>query len=220
MRSSFTEEPICDEALARILTAAHHAPSVGFMQPWDFIVIRSDEIKTRIHEAFKQANENATEQFEGKRKELYSRLKLEAIREAPINLCITCDRKRTGPVVLGNTSMPVMDIYSAVCAVQNLWLAARTEGLAVGWVSIFEEEDLRSILEIPEEIVPIAYLCIGHVESFPDEPELQTAGWQDRLKLSDLIRSETWNGSAKENETALLNAVSQATSWSKDLTTD
>lgn len=192
VRGQFAPDPVPDDVLTRILTAAHHAPSVGFMQPWNFLVIRDPAVKARVHADFAQANEEAKARFDGERQALYSRLKLEGIREAPINLCITCDRDRAGPVVLGRTHIPTMDLYSCVCAVQNLWLAARAEGLGVGWVSILHEDKLREALGIPERIVPIAYLCLGYVSHFHETPELEKAGWRNRLPLEDLVFQDRW----------------------------
>ncbi len=192
VRGQFTPDPVDEATLTRILTAAHHAPSVGFMQPWNFILVRDPAVKARVHADFLQANAEAAALFEGERQTLYARLKLEGIREAPVNLCITCDRERAGPVVLGRTHIPAMDLYSCVCAVQNLWLAARAEGLGVGWVSILHEDRLRAALGIPERIVPIAYLCLGHVSRFHDRPELETAGWRRRLPLEELVFHDRW----------------------------
>ncbi|MBP2291636.1 5,6-dimethylbenzimidazole synthase [Azospirillum rugosum] len=192
VRGQFAPAPVPEEVLTRVLTAAHHAPSVGFMQPWNFIVVRDPAVKARVHADFAQANEEAKALFEGERQTLYSRLKLEGIREAPVNLCITCDRERSGPVVLGRTHIPTMDLYSCVCAVQNLWLAARAEGLGVGWVSILHEDRLREALGIPERIVPIAYLCLGYVSYFHETPELEQAGWRNRLPLEDLVFRDRW----------------------------
>src|SRR5437763_1110856 len=132
-------------------------PSVGFMQPWNFLLVRSVAVRRRVKEAFERANAAAAGQFEGERGEAYRSLKLEGIVEAPLNLCVTCDRSRHGPVVLGRTIQPEMDLYSTVCAVENLWLAARAEGGGVGWVSIIKHDDLRTILGLPEGIVEGAY---------------------------------------------------------------
>lgn len=192
VRGQFLPEPVADDVLSRLLMAAHHAPSVGFMQPWNFLLIRSSTVKQRVHDVFRQANEEAAQMFMDAKREVYSKLKLQGILEAPINLCITCDRSRTGPVVLGRTHMPTMDLYSSVCAVQNLWLAARAEGLGVGWVSIFHEKALQDALGIPHHIVPIAYLCIGHVSHFNDKPELEKAGWLPRLPVNELMYFEQW----------------------------
>jgi 5,6-dimethylbenzimidazole synthase len=188
----FLPDPLPDELLARLLTAAHHAPSVGFMQPWNFLVVRSVEVRRRVEEAFARANEQAAARFEGGRGELYRSLKLEGIVESPLNLCVTCDRSRHGPVVLGRTSQPEMDLYSTVCAVENLWLAARAEGVGVGWVSIIDPTDLRAILGIPGGVVPVAYLCLGRVAAFGPEPELQRVGWLDRIDLGPLVFEDRW----------------------------
>lgn len=192
VRSQFLPTPIAPDLLQRLLMAAHHAPSVGFMQPWNFIVIRDLTVKTRIKAAFQEANTAAAKMFTGDRRKLYSELKLAGITEAPINLCITCDRDRGGPVVLGRTHNRDTDLYSTVCAVQNLWLAARAEGVGVGWVSIFEDKDLRAILDLPDHVVPVAYLCIGHVQELYTEPELQAQGWAKRLPLEELIFQDRW----------------------------
>ena len=192
VRGQFLPDPVPDEVLARLLQAAHHAPSVGFMQPWSFILVRDASVKQRVHAAFQTANEEAARMFEGSRADTYRRLKLQGILEAPLGICVTCDRDRAGPVVLGRTHIPTMDLYSTVCAVENLWLAARAEGLGVGWVSIFHESQLREALGIPERIVPVAYLCVGRVSHFLRKPELETAGWRPRLELSSLVSFDGW----------------------------
>jgi 5,6-dimethylbenzimidazole synthase len=188
----FIDGPLPDDLLGRLLLAAHHAPSVGFMQPWNFLVIRSMAVRREIKAAFERSNLEAMGLFEGDRGEAYRNLKLEGICESALNLCITCDRSRNGPVVLGRTAQPEMDLYSTVCAVQNLWLAARAEGIGVGWVSIIDPADLRSILGLPEPVVPVAYLCLGRVESFPPTPELQRLGWLDRIDLRPLVFEDRW----------------------------
>lgn len=192
VRGQFLPTPVPDEVLSRILTAAHHAPSVGFMQPWNFLVVRSPETKRRVQGAFAKAHAEAAGMFEGDKRATYQKLKLEGIIESPVGICITCDRERTGPVVVGRTHMKTMDLYSSVCAVQNLWLAARAEGLGVGWVSIFHQADLQEVLGIPKGITPIAYLCVGYVSHFHAKPELETAGWLPRLPIEDLVYFDQW----------------------------
>lgn len=192
VRGQFLPGPIAEDVLARLLMAAHRAPSVGFMQPWDFIVIADVAVKQRVHAAFLQAHKAAAAEFDDEKSRRYRAMKLEGILEAPINLCVTCDRSRAGPVVIGRSQQRDMDLYSAVCAVQNLWLAARAEGIGVGWVSIIERDDLRAALGIPAEIEPIAYLCLGHVSHFPDKPELETAGWLPRLPLEQVVWFDGW----------------------------
>jgi len=192
IRSQFMSKPVPEGVLSKVLHAAHHAPSVGFMQPWNFIVIKSRETKAAIKGAFEIANKEATFLFQGEEREHYKTFKLEGILESPLNICVTCDRKRFGPVVIGRTANPVMDLFSSVCAVQNLWLAARAEGLGVGWVSIIHDREIKKILKLPSHVVPVAYLCIGYVTHFPERPELETAGWLPRMPLNDLVYSEKW----------------------------
>jgi len=191
-RSEFTKDNVSDEVIARLLDAAHHAPSVGYMQPWDFIVIKDQNIKQKIKDGFETAHKEAALMFEGDKQKTYKSLKLEGILEAPIGICITCDRKRTGNTVIGRTANLEMDLYSAVCAVQTLWLAARAENLGVGWVSIVHHEVVQDALGIPDDIVPIAYLCIGHVTHFHEKPELEEAGWLPRMPLEELVHYDTW----------------------------
>jgi 5,6-dimethylbenzimidazole synthase len=190
----FRSEPLPAATLARILEAAHQAPSVGFNQPWNFILIREPATRERVHAAFCRANAEARERFTGERQRQYASLKLEGILESALNICVSCDRERFGPVVLGRTCQPDMDLFSTVCAVQNLWLAARVEGVGVGWVSILHADELASILSLPAHVVPVAYLCLGYVDAFPQAPELQTAGWLPRLPLADVVHYETWLG--------------------------
>ncbi len=124
VRDQFLPDPVAEEVLHRILTAAHHAPSVGLSQPWNFIVIRDQAARDQVWQAFNRANEEAAQMFEGDRQTSYRSLKLEGIRKAPVNICVTCDRSRGGKVVLGRTHNQNMDLYSTVCAIQNL-LACR-----------------------------------------------------------------------------------------------
>jgi len=198
VRGQFTSQPVEEEMLSRVLMAAHHAPSVGFMQPWSFTIIRSDETKGKVHALFEKAHQEAAEMFDEDRRETYRNLKLEGIMEAPINILVTCDQDRAGPVVVGRTHIPEMDLYSTVCAVQNLWLAARAEGLGLGWVSILDQDRLKDVLNIPERVVPVAYLCLGHVSFFHDQPELQSAGWRERLDLASLTHFETFGETADD----------------------
>lgn len=191
-RGEFLPDLVSDEVLERILNAAHHAPSVGFMQPWDFVIVRDLAIRQQIKAAFEVAHQQAAEMFDEKRREQYQSFKLEGITEAPLGITVTCDRTRTGDVVIGRTANREMDLYSSVCAVQNLWLAARAENLGIGWVSIIHHRALKQILEIPKQVVPIAYLCVGHVSHFHEKPELEKAGWLPRMPLEQLIHNNRW----------------------------
>ncbi len=216
VRGQFTGEAIDPDALARVLHAAHHAPSVGFMQPWNFILIENQETRAAVHRLFMEAQEEAVEQFTGDRQAQYKKLKLEGILESSLNVCITCDRDRLGPVVLGRTHIKEMDLFSTVCAVQNFWLAARAENLGVGWVSIFDQQALKSTLQIPDHIVPIAYLCVGPVSEFNAKPDLEKAGWQSRMELSSLLYFDQWEQSAStESQTSLKDAVTRQAAFPK-----
>ncbi len=213
VRGQFLPDLVPDDVLARVLVAAHYAPSVGFMQPWSFILVRSPEMRAQVKAAFEAANAEAAALFPDERAASYRALKLEGILDAPLNLCITCDRDRAGPVVLGRTHMPEMDLYSTVCAVENLWLAARAEGLGVGWVSIIEPSRLREILGLPERVVPVAYLCLGKVSHFLAKPELENKGWRQRLALSGLVAMDRWGGEAPDPELAC--ALDAAQAWAE-----
>ncbi|MCM2678605.1 5,6-dimethylbenzimidazole synthase [Echinimonas agarilytica] len=198
VRREFLPDAIPDDVLKRVLTAAHHAPSVGYMQPWDFVLVRSDQTKARIKSSYLQAHQQATEMFASDKKETYQKLKLEGIMEAPLGICVTCDRSRNGPVVIGTTAKPDMDLYSTVCAIQNLWLAARAENLGVGWVSILHDDVLYDTLNIPQDISIVAYLCVGYVSQFNDKPELEKLGWLPRRPIDDVIHVDTWQPTPKE----------------------
>lgn len=192
VRNEFLPKPLPQALVARLLEAAHHAPSVGFMQPWNFILIREQARRRQVHDLFAAANAEAAAMFAGERRSSYQALKLEGILSAPLNICITCDRTRGGRVVLGRTHNPEMDLYSTVCAVQNLWLAARAEGVGVGWVSIYHADALKRLLGVPEHVAIVAYLCVGYVEKLYLEPELAVKGWRQRLPLEELVFSESW----------------------------
>jgi 5,6-dimethylbenzimidazole synthase len=197
VRRGYLSEPLPDELMTRLLMAAHNAPSVGLMQPSRFIVIRSHEMRSRVHAAFCEANEAASSIYEGERLEHYTALKLEGILEAPQNLCVVCDPQSAQGHGLGRQSMPETAVYSTVCAVQNLWLAARAEGVGVGWVSILSPDALRSILGIPAHVVPVAYLCLGYVEAFGNGPELERVGWEQRVPLQNCVSYETYSNGDK-----------------------
>ncbi|AXR77906.1 5,6-dimethylbenzimidazole synthase [Natrarchaeobaculum sulfurireducens] len=191
----FAEDPVPDAVLERILEAAHHAPSVGFSQPWDLVVVTDDETKTEIAEIADRAIAAAREGYEEPRRSEFAALKLEGIRESPVNICVTCDPTRGAPHVLGRSSMKRTDVYSTCLAIQNLWLAARAEGIGVGWVSVLYPYEVQQVLDIPPHVKPIAYLCVGYPEDgFPEEPVLQQEGWRERIDVDDLLHEERWEG--------------------------
>jgi 5,6-dimethylbenzimidazole synthase len=209
VRAQFLPDPIPPEVLVRLLEAAHHAPSVGFMQPWDFLLIDSLEVRRRVHAIFERENARAAEHHEGERGQLYRRLKLEGILESPLNLCITCDRARGGEHVLGRSSIVDMDLFSTCLAVQNLWLAARAEGIGVGWVSILDQDELAQVLGLPERVYPLAYLCLGYVSEFLEQPELARQGWRQRLPLAELVHGNGWGHALTDS--ALQEALGEMT---------
>lgn len=202
IRSHFLEgKDISNDVLVRVLNAAHHAPSVGFSQPWNFILIKDRATRTKVKESFEKEFQKSILSLDGDtlRQKKYSSLKLEGVMESSLNICVTYDSTRFGPFVLGRTSVPETGVYSVCCAIQNLWLAARAEGIGVGWVSILTIEDLKKILSIPHHVNPIAYLCLGYVSEFADKPDLEKANWLPRLKLNDVIYYENW-GRVREKD--------------------
>lgn len=192
VRNEFLPEPVPDAVIQRLLAAAHAAPSVGYMQPWNFMLIRDPANRQAVHRIFQDANDEAAGQLHGEQKHRYMALKLEGILKSPLNICITCDRKRGGDFVLGRTHNPQMDLYSTVCAVQNFWLAARAEGIGVGWVSIFDHDRLKRHLGIPDTVEIVAYLCVGYVDQLYVKPELAAKGWREKIPLEKLIFEERW----------------------------
>jgi 5,6-dimethylbenzimidazole synthase len=197
VRSHFTSKPIDDEVLSRILNAAHHAPSVGFSQPWNFILIKDYDTRKKIKESFEMERERSSQFVEEPRKSKYLSFKLEGILDSPLNVCVTYDPSKFGPFVIGKSSIPETGIYSVCCAVQNLWLAARTEGIGLGWVSILSNDTLKKILNLPEHVIPVAYVCLGYVSKFALKPDLESANWLPRLELKDVLYYEKWE--RKEN---------------------
>jgi len=192
MRRFFTPKSVPNEVLMRILEAAHHAGSVGYMQPWNFIVVTDLELRNQVKQSFERERDEAAKLFDSEKEKMYKSFKLEGILESPVNLVVTSDPTRFGPQVIGRHSMPETDVYSTCCAIQNLWLAARAENIGVGWVSILKREDLYRIFNIPRHVVIVAYLCLGYVDHFPDMPELEKAGWGKRLPLEELVFINRW----------------------------
>jgi nicotinate-nucleotide--dimethylbenzimidazole phosphoribosyltransferase len=190
VRTGFRPDPVADDVLTRVLAAAHAAPSVGFSQPWDFLVIRSAETRERLHELAMAARAAYAAELPTARARAFARLRVEAIREAPVGIVVTCDPTRGGRHTLGRHSQPQTAAHSVAGAVQNLWLAARAEGLGVGWVSFFDSAALAAALKLPGHLEVVAYLCVGHVDAFATEPELASAGWAHRRPLGWAVHSE------------------------------
>jgi len=184
IRRGFTMDPIDDAALERILVAAHQAPSVGLSQPWDFLLLRDVEQRQRIQALAARQRDAFAASLPTGRTRLFDGIKVEAILATPLNIVVTCDPTRGGPYTLGRHADPRMAPFSAALAVQNLWLAARAEGIGVGWVSFFDPAGLARELNLPEHLDVVAYLCVGHVEQFPPAPELALSGWARKRPLA------------------------------------
>ncbi|MET8009691.1 nicotinate-nucleotide--dimethylbenzimidazole phosphoribosyltransferase [Streptomyces sp. NPDC005271] len=200
IRNGFRSDPIPHEVLLRVLEAAHTAPSVGHSQPWDFVVIRSEETRRAMHElAMRQRDAYAKSLPKGRAKQ-FKELKIEAILETPVNIVVTADPTRGGRHTLGRHTQPQMAPYSSALAVENLWLAARAEGLGVGWVSFFDEREMVRELGLPEHLEVVAYLCVGYVDEFPKEPELMRSGWSKRRPLAWVVHEETYGRRALPGE--------------------
>lgn len=191
---SFRPDPVPEEKIQRILQAAHHGPSVGYMQPWNFILVTSEEIKEKLAWAADKERRALAIHYEDKteKEAKFLRLKVEGLKEAPITICVTCDSTRGGSHVLGRNSIPETDILSTACAIQNMWLAACAEGLAMGWVSFYKKNDIRNILEIPPHIEPVALMSLGYTDEYPEKPLLELAGWEKRQELEQLIFHNQW----------------------------
>ncbi len=192
VRRGFQPDPIPADVLERVLAAAHRAPSVGFSQPWDFIVISDPGRRRRIKELAERSRQGFAASLPAARARAFDQLKTEAILQTPVNIVVTCDPTRGGRHTLGRHAQPQTAMYSSVLAVANLWLAARAEGLGVGWVSFFSERELAAELGLPEHLEVAAYLCVGYVSEFGAEPELAAAGWASRRPLHWAVHAEQY----------------------------
>lgn len=194
----FKSDPVDPDVLARLLQAAHCAPSVGLMQPWRFIRITKPELRAQIH-ALVETERCATAKALAEREDDFMRLKVEGVRECG-ELLVVALMDRRDEHIFGRRTLPQMDLASVACAIENLWLAARAEGLGVGWVSLFEPRKLAELLNIPADGEPIAILCIGHVEQFYSAPMLQLEGWREPQPLDRYVMQNSWNADATSGE--------------------
>ncbi len=181
---------VADELLQRLLQAAHQAPSVGLMQPWRFIRIRSGVLREQIHQLVEQERQ-ATAEALGERRDEFMRLKVQGVRDCAELLVAALPEGREAHV-FGRRTLPEMDLASLACAIQNLWLAARAEGLGMGWVSLFEPQALASLLQLPPGAKPIAVLCLGPVAEFYPEPMLVQEQWARPRSLDELLFVDQW----------------------------
>ena len=187
----FLSAPIAPEILTRLLDAAHHAPSVGFMQPWRFIRITCPDLRKVIHGLVEQERIDTAKAL-SEREDEFMKLKVEGILECgAVMVAALCEQREQ--FIFGRRTMPEMDLASLSCAIQNMWLAARAEGLGLGWVSMFEPESLKSLLNMPKDSQPLAILCLGYVEKFYDKPMLEQQQWEERKDINTLLFENTWN---------------------------
>lgn len=186
----FDPQPVNSDVLQQLLQAAHHAPSVGYMQPWRFVRITDTRLRQKIHQLVEQER-IATAEALGKRQEEFMRLKVEGILDCGELLVVSLMAKRDKHI-FGRRTMPQMDLASAACAIQNMWLAARAEGLGLGWVSLFDPDELAQLIQAPEGAEPVAILCLGHVQKFYDKPMLEKENWAQRASLDELVFENRW----------------------------
>ena len=190
MRRFVTGATVDEQVLGRLLRAAHAAPSVGLMQPWRFIRITDDGLRRRIHALVDQERQRTAEAL-GPRSAEFLALKVEGVLECAELLVVALgdDRARH---VFGRRTLPQMDLASVSCAIQNLWLAARAEGLGMGWVSIFDPDRLGALLGLPADAQPVAVLCLGPVPEFPDRPALELDHWAQGRPLAEFVSENGW----------------------------
>ncbi len=186
----FRPDPVDPALLKRLLWAAHHAPSVGYMQPWRFIRITDRALRERMHELV-EVERRATAKALGEREDDFMRLKVEGLLEAGEVIVVALADGREKHV-FGRRTLPEMDLASVACAIQNMWLAARAEGIGLGWVSIFDPVELAALLGMPEGARPVAILCIGHVEQFYPRPMLEMEHWAERMPIETVLAENVW----------------------------
>lgn len=187
----FKPDPIDSETLQRLLRAAHCAPNVGLMQPWRFVRITDAALRVKIHDLVEEERQRTAIEL-GERQDEFMRLKVQGVLECgELLVAALCESRER--YVFGRRTLPEMDLASVACAIQNLWLAARAEGLGMGWVSLFEPVALAQTLSMPAGAVPVAVLCIGHVEAFYPAPMLELTGWAQARPLEELVFDNCWS---------------------------
>lgn len=180
----FNKKEISKEIVNELLNSANNAPSVGFSQPWEFVVIKDEDKRNEVYKEFEKQNKKAKKIFDSR--EMYKSLKLEGIKESYLNIAVLYKKPKSD--ILGQTVQKKMGEYSVVCAIQNLWLSARSYNIGVGWVSILRPKKIKKILQIPKEYKLIGYLCVGYVDTFLDTPELETLGWEKKKSVEEVVR--------------------------------
>lgn len=188
----YRPDPVPDETVEAILAAAHQAPSVGQSQPWRFIIVSDGETRQRAAWMADRERLAQAAQLEASAGRHLLDLQLEGIREAPLGVVVCCDRRTPAAGVLGRATFPDADLWSCACAIENLWLAARAEGLGMGWVTLFPPSELADLLGLPPGVAPLGWLCLGWPDERPPEPGLQRSGWSKRQPLADVVFRERW----------------------------
>jgi nicotinate-nucleotide--dimethylbenzimidazole phosphoribosyltransferase len=188
----YRPDPVPDDVLTRVLSAAHAAPSVGHSQPWRFVVVRDPAVRDRAAVLTDRERLRQAEQLEPDAGRRLLDLQLEGVREAPLGVVVCCDRRTAAAGVLGRATFPDADLWSCAAAIQNLWLAARAEGLGMGWVTLFRPDELAALLHLPDGVVTLGWLCLGWPDERPPAPGLERAGWSRRLPLGDVVLTDRW----------------------------
>lgn len=192
VRAEFSGEPVDLGALRRVLEAAHHAPSVGHSQPWDFVLVFDDQTREAFAEHVEAERQTFAAELPPERGKTFERIKVEGIRESGLGVVVTYDPDRGGQHVLGRHAIADTGLYSTCLAIQNLWLAATAEGLGVGWVSFYREEFLADLVGLPDGVRPVAWLCLGPVTELQEVPDLVRHGWRGGRTLDEAIHVEGW----------------------------
>ncbi|MFI7616349.1 5,6-dimethylbenzimidazole synthase [Nonomuraea terrae] len=192
VRGQFTGEPVPDEVLHRVLSAAHAAPSVGLSQPWDFLVVRDVRLRGTFHDHVQHERATFAATLDGEAAQRFARIKIDGVLESTLSVVVTYDADRGGPAVLGRHAIADAGLYSVCLAIQNLWLAATAERLGVGWVSFYREPFVQDLLGIPTGIRPVAWLCLGPVTHLEETPDLERHGWRRRRPLAAVLHQDRW----------------------------
>jgi 5,6-dimethylbenzimidazole synthase len=200
-RAEFTSEPVPDDVLRRVLSAAHAAPSVGMSQPWDFVLVRDEDTRRSFRDHVANERDTFADSLDGERAGTFARIKVEGIMESGLGVVVGYDPTRGGPAVLGRHAIADAGLYSVCLAIQNLWLAATAEGLGVGWVSFYREDFLSGLVGLPSHVRPVAWLCLGQVAGLPDVPDLERFGWRHRSPLDSVLHLDRYGAQVPASST-------------------
>lgn len=193
VRAEFTGEPVDPRQLARMLLAAHAAPSVGLSQPWDFIVVADDDVRRKFERHVREERDVFAKTLDDDEARRFEQIKIDGVLEASLSIVVTYDAERGAPNVLGRHAIADTGLYSTCLAIENLWLASTCEGWGLGWVSFYRESFLRDLLAIPDSVRPIAWLCLGPVTSLQSVPDLERHGWRQRRALAEALHVDQWH---------------------------